>query len=179
MQEVWKDIKGFEGIYQISNFGNVRSLDRRVVNHKNGATRIVPGMILSPWDNGNGYLVVSLNDKRKRKNFYVHRIVAEHFIDNPENKPCVNHLDYNKYNNCVSNLEWCTQIENVSHSIDNMRRHRKQCKPTNTGEKYISKSTKRQKYDVYRVAIKKLGIDRQFKTLEEAISYRNGVISSG
>lgn len=178
MQEVWKDIKGFEEVYQISNFGRVRSKDRRAVNHRSGATRIVRGMILTPWDNGNGYLVVSLNNKRKRKNRYVHRLVAEAFIENPEKKRFINHLDYNKHNNCVTNIEWCTQAENVAYSVEHMKKPRARCKPTNTGEKYISQRTGRNGESYYRVSItnQRIKVCKQFKTLEEAVMYRNEVM---
>lgn len=171
--EEWRDIKGYEGLYQVSDLGNVRSLDRRVVNHRSSSTRLCKGQLFSPFDNGNGYLVVSLSMGRKRKNHYVHRLVAEAFIDNPDNKPVINHLDYNTHNNNVTNLEWCTQVENVAHSIVNMRKPRSKCKPSNTGEKYISR---RVKNGVVRY---RAWDQRSFKTLEEAIAYRDGVIANG
>lgn len=175
--EEWKDIKGFEDLYQISNYGNVRSKDRRVINHRCGSTRVIKGINLTPWDNGNGYLVVSLNDKRKRKNFYVHRLVAEYFIENPLEKKYVNHIDYDRHNNNAENLEWCTQLENVKHSLPNMRKPRSKHKVTNTGIKYISKR-KQRGYLYYRVSIRNKGIDKIFKDLQSAIKYKDEVVLS-
>lgn len=175
-KETWKDIKGYEEYYQISNFGNVRSKNRWVINHQNGTTRHVKGENLTPWDNGNGYLVITLNKERKRKNYYIHRLVAEHFLDNPERKTQVNHLDYDKHNNKSSNLEWCTQKENVFHSLENMKKPKSKCIPSSTGEKYITKKLVSGKQLYYRVQIKRLGVEKTFKLLSEAISYRNEVV---
>ena len=176
MREIWRDIDGYEGMYQVSNLGNVKSKERRVVNHKSGATRIIYEMVMTPWDNGNGYLVVTLSDKHKRKNHYVHRLVAEAFLDREENKRYINHLDYNKYNNNVANLEWCTQLENVLYSSEHMKKPRSKSRPTNTGEKYISKRLNHGKHICYRVCIKRKGIDKSFKSLEEALYFRNEVM---
>lgn len=97
--EIWKDIKDFEGLYQVSNLGRVRSLDRPY--HK--------GKILTPaFDGKKNYLFVGLHKNKVVKQKNVHRLVAETFIDNPNNYPCINHIDENKTNNHVENLEWCT-----------------------------------------------------------------------
>lgn len=171
--EEWRDIKGYEGIYQVSDHGNIRSLDRRVVNHRSGSTRLCKGELFSPFDNGHGYLAVPLRVGRKRKNHYVHRLVAEAFIDNPDGKPVINHIDYNTHNNNVNNLEWCTQGENIKHSAVHMMKPRSKCKPTNTGEKYISRRIENGNVR-YRVRN-----NRSFKTLQEAIAYRDEVMKSG
>ena len=102
MQEIWKDIPGYEGKYQISNLGNVMSLHfKRSPTNKR---------LLKPMsDNGYGYLKVMLRDNGSYKMKSIHRLVAEAFIPNPEEKPNVNHIDSNPKNNRVDNLEWCTQ----------------------------------------------------------------------
>ncbi len=110
MIEIWKDIKGYEGIYQVSNTGKVRSLDRKVWNY------IKKGRILKPHDNGHGYYNVSLSDgDKKSKHTYIHILVAEAFIPNPNNYTQVNHKDFNKANNAVDNLEWVSPQQNILH----------------------------------------------------------------
>lgn len=106
MQEIWKDIKNFEGLYQVSNLGNVKSMN---YNHTKKEK------VLIPQKQNNGYLTVQLGEKIKS----IHRIVAETFIPNLYNKPQVNHIDGNKHNNNVNNLEWCTPSENMIHAIKN------------------------------------------------------------
>lgn len=107
--EEWKDVKEFEGLYQVSNKGRVRSLDR-VINGKR-----YTGKILSSKVNA-GYPIVRLCDGSRKLSVRVHRIVAETFLDNPKGLPEVNHKDGNKRNNKVGNLEWCTSRENKIHA---------------------------------------------------------------
>lgn len=113
---IWKDVTSFEGKYQVSNKGQVKSLDREVY-YSNGYTQYHLGKILTPILHSNGYLYVGLHDKKRTRSKSVHRLVAEAFIPNPDNKPCVNHKDGNKHINCVENLEWCTYSENHIHAI--------------------------------------------------------------
>lgn len=169
--EKWRDIIDYEGIYQISNLGNVKSLERIVSNNKNDGVRIVKEKILHSIDNGNGYKFVSLNKNNKHKNFYIHRLVAGAFVENPENKKYVNHKDFNKYNNNASNLEWCTQKENVNYSVERMKHPKNSKLPKYTNEKYIHF-----RYNKYRVCIKNLKVDKSFKTIDEAISFRNSKV---
>ena len=117
MKEIWKDIVGYEGLYQVSNLGRIRSLDRYVNSAiKNSNKVIKKGKILKPNPNWNNYLQVHLSKNGKGKMSVVHRLVAQTFIPNPNNLPQVNHIDGNKFNNSIENLEWCTAKENINHS---------------------------------------------------------------
>lgn len=103
MKEKWKDINGFEGLYQISNTGKIKSFRR---SSKFGSPE---ELILKPSIINSGYHVVTLyHENSKKRKYQVHRLVAEAFLPNPQNLPCVNHKDENKTNNNVDNLEWCT-----------------------------------------------------------------------
>lgn len=113
MEEIWKPIKGYEGLYEVSNLGRVRSLDRCVV-YANGQVHIHRGKILRPGIS-NGYMQVHLCKCGDMKQPLVHRLVADAFIPNPENLPQVNHKDENPSNNEVSNLEWCTSEYNINY----------------------------------------------------------------
>lgn len=116
MQETWRDIKEYEGLYQVSNLGKIKSLNKYwKVNNYNNIINKKEKIIKQNLDHKN-YLFVHLWKNGKSKNFKVHRLVAQTFIPNPENKLTVNHKDGNKSNNSVENLEWCTQSENVIHA---------------------------------------------------------------
>lgn len=116
--ENWKDIPGYEGLYQISDFGNVRSLPKIWSIGNNGGTGYHDGIILKKILI-KGYVVCNLIRDKKIKTFRVHRLVGESFIPNPDNKPCINHKDLNRSNNIIDNLEWCTNLENAIHRKDN------------------------------------------------------------
>lgn len=116
MEEIWKDITGYEGLYQVSNFSRIRSLDRTVKVSNPTRFRFFKGQIVNPVKLPIGYLVVTLSNIRKnRRVLYVHRLVATEFIDNPNRYEVINHIDGDPTNNSLSNLEWCTQRENVGH----------------------------------------------------------------
>ena len=110
--EIWKDIAGYEGLYQVSNLGRVKSLG----NNKNSKEKI-----LKPFFNRDGYLLVNLCKEGKSKQYRVHRLVAQAFILNPEDKPEVNHKDEDKTNNKVENLEWVTSKENCNYGTSTER----------------------------------------------------------
>lgn len=112
--EIWKDIIGYEGLYQISNLGRVKSLEK-TINMIDGRKRHQKEKILSPVISKYGYYVITLWNN-KSKQCKVHRLVMTAFILNPDNLPQVNHIDENKLNNRVSNLEWVTALQNNRHS---------------------------------------------------------------
>ena len=109
--EIWKSIEGYKDKYLISNYGNIKSL---IDNNKKTREKILKQRI------GNtGYMYINLWKNSKVKSKKIHRLVAEAFIPNPHNLPCVNHIDGNKLNNNIENLEWCTQSYNIKHAIEN------------------------------------------------------------
>lgn len=108
MSEEWRDIKGYEGLYQVSNLGRVKSL-----RYKRGKQE----KILDGWISKEGYRKVSFYKDNKRKDYLVHRLVAESFIPNPNNKPFIDHIDTNRTNNKIDNLRWATQKENCNNVI--------------------------------------------------------------
>lgn len=112
MEEIWKDIEGYKGLYQISNTGNVKSLERKI--HGKKCHRKLKETILKPIKTNRGYLRVKLCKENKVSKVRVHRLVAEAFIKKPELE--VNHIDGNKENNSVENLEWVTPRENKKHA---------------------------------------------------------------
>ena len=112
-EEIWKDVKGHEGIYQISNLGKVKSLTRILPN---GSKR--KGIVLKQCTGPSGYVVVCLSKDGKSKTKYIHRLVADAFVPNDESEKEVDHLDNNKLNNSSGNLEWVSRKENVRRSWD-------------------------------------------------------------
>lgn len=127
--EIWKDIKGYEGVYMVSDFGNIKTL---------ATNRITNGWQQDKY----GHRKVRLYKNKKPKDFYLHRLVAIAFIPQIESKPHVNHIDSNPKNNAASNLEWCTHLENMRHAFLNGRMDnsakRVKVKNTITGEVYSS-----------------------------------------
>ncbi len=122
MEEVWKDIKGYEGLYQVSNLGRVKSVTHDVIDSI-GRHSVKEGRILSLRNSTKtGYPTINLAKDGKFKSFNIHRLVAEAFIPNPKNLPCVNHKDESRDNNCVNNLEWCTYKYNNTYGTASERR---------------------------------------------------------
>lgn len=165
--EIWKDIPNFECQYQVSTLGRVRSLDRTLIQ-KNGIDRPVKGKIMKHFIDDTGYPRIALNAKNK---FKVHRLVALAFIPNPENKPCVNHLDFNRANPRVENLEWSTVKENHHYS-----RNAGRIKNPSGFDSVLSKPViainvatgKRQTFGSQKLAAKELGLHQ---------THVNGVIT--
>lgn len=151
--EKWAFIKGFEDYYKVCTDGRVMS--------------IRTGKILKPHMTKNGYMQVHLYDAYDGYMYYVHRLVAEAFIPNPEYKYCVNHKDYDRTNNAVENLEWVTYKENSQHSVEHLK-VRKKVTHSNTGERYITYQKDRKQF---RVIINRK--EKIFRTLTDAIEYRD------
>lgn len=106
MTEIWKPVRGYKGYYEVSNLGNVKSLKS--------------GVVMKPQTNNSGYLCLNLSLKGKQRSRLIHRLVASAFIKNPEKKKEVNHIDMDKTNNTVNNLEWVTREENLNHLHENL-----------------------------------------------------------
>lgn len=111
--EIWKDIKGWEGFYQVSNYGRVRTVERMTLG-KRGYKRMVKPIIRKTYIGKRGYYCVNLQADGRRKIAYVHRLMMESFVDNPENKPCIDHIDGDKLNCSLENMRYATQRENVN-----------------------------------------------------------------
>jgi len=176
--EIWMPVNGYEGLYQVSNLGRVRALERsRLVRDSHGGymIRTDQGRIVSQTDNGHGYLIVQLRKDGRRKNHYAHRLVAEAFCANPDKKRVVNHKDYNTKNNQPENLEWVTTKENVCYSKHRMRHPKHGSRLGRTNEKYIGLHMRRGKTK-YRVNIAQLSVYKEFDVLDEAVAYRNEVM---
>lgn len=118
-EEIWKDVVGYEGLYKVSNYGNVKSIDRYIPGRIKGYKTIKNSYILKPGVNTSGYLHVALYKNNIKSYYKVHRLVAIAFIENIENKSDVNHKDGNKFNNNIINLEWNTHLENMQHAKKN------------------------------------------------------------
>jgi hypothetical protein len=113
IKEIWSDIPGFEGLYQISNLGSCKSLERQVYHSRNKSKSLIKGKLLSTRINNWGYVSVRLNKEGKTFTRLVHRLMAEVYIPNPANKKYINHINADKTDNSLLNLEWVTHKENV------------------------------------------------------------------
>lgn len=154
--EIWKDIPNYEGLYMVSNLGRVKSLPKN--NHKE--------IILKNKITKDGYYETALSKNNKQKWIRTHRLVAQAFIPNPDNKPQVNHIDGNKLNNNVDNLEWCTNQENINHAIRTGLENfiGKNNPKAKSVLQYDKKGNFIKRYDTLREAMKETG------TLESKIS---------
>lgn len=138
MREVFEDLKEYEDSYQISDFGRIFTKRRLIGN------QIHYGKELVPQITSDGYLKVTLSKNGISKKYYLHRLVAIQFLDNPNNLPQVNHIDGNKFNNIVTNLEWCTKQENQNHAIRTGLMQRGQNRPS-------AKLTESQVLEIYKL----------------------------
>lgn len=116
MSEVWKSIPGFEGLYEASTHGRIRSVDR-LVTGKNGVTKPFHGRVLAPRPMNAGYLMVNLCKDGKAVNYLIHRLIATTFLPNDDDLAEVNHIDGVKSNNVLSNLEWMSRVRNIRHAM--------------------------------------------------------------
>jgi len=163
MEEIWKDIKGHEGLYQVSNLGRVKSLER-----VDRLGRSVEEKVLKNKNHSAGYHQIVLFNFGIKRRFYIHRLVAGAFIPNTECKPQVNHIDGDKLNNRVENLEWCTQSENIKHAFKNGLSSQK-------GERNAtSKLTKKQVLDIRKMyatgEYTQKNIADEYRTVQATIS---------
>lgn len=150
MREMWKDVVGYENEYQVSNRGNVKSL-----NYKGKGKERILKKTVSPQ----GYEVVGIHGKLKT----VHRLVADAFIENPHNYPQINHIDENKTNNCADNLEWCTAFYNINYGARNQRASKPVIAMTKDGAI--------ERYDSVKSASEAMGVTT--KTLISALKKRH------
>ena len=147
MQEIWRDIEGYEGLYQVSNIRRVKSLNY----NRSGKERA-----LKQQKNKGGYLWVWLHKDGEKKHCLIHRLVAQAFISNPENFSEVNHIDEDKTNNCIENLEWCDRLYNCNFGTRNERRVKSKSKPVmclDTGEVFSSAKEAQEKTGIFASAI--------------------------
>jgi hypothetical protein len=167
MQEIWRNIEGYEQYYQISSYGRVKSKDRKVTNGL--GNWIKKSRYIKPIPNNQGYLRIQVTKDGIRERIFVHRLVAKAFIPNPEGKPHVNHMDSNPLNNNVENLEWVTHKENMHHAINKGRFKASFAKTTQKFKKTIEEK----QIPVIGTSIE-TGKTIKFKSINEAGRHFNG-----
>jgi hypothetical protein len=169
MEEKWIEISGYEGKYMVSTFGNILSIEKKVKSSRGNGICHVKEKIVKSFANRNGYFSVLLYSNCFGKRYSLHRLVAQAFIPNPENKPQVNHKDGNKSNNKVDNLEWVTQSENNLHSYNVLNRNRAKKKGADS---HISKPV-----SVYSIDDKLIGEYVSIKDAAIKLGHSNEYIS--
>ena len=145
--EEWRDIKGYEGLYQVSNMGRVKGLER-ISKHSKGGNKTIKEKILKGTLNDNRYLMVGLSKNGKTKRFLIHRLVGEAFISNPNKLPCIDHINTIATDNRAENLKWCTQKDNCNNELSkkHISENRKGKKFSKEHKKHISDSLKGYKH---------------------------------
>lgn len=173
--ETWKNVIGYETFYQVSNFGNVRSLDR-IVNKPNGVSYMRKGKLCVQSKSNLGYMTIGFTVNNIKVNKYVHRLVAEAFITNINDYPQVNHIDCDKTNNRMYNLEWCTNSQNHIHAFKNGLNKLHLYRVAYSGEQNTNSLLKekqvleiRQKYIPYKYSAKKLS--KEYNVSESCITH--------
>ena len=187
--EIWKPVRNYEGLYEVSNMGRVKSLERTVWCGLNGGCyRAIPEKILEGYDDGHGYLQVELYKDGKGKWCSINRLVAQAFLENPQNLPEVNHKDENKKNNRVENLEWCSKLYNVNYGTRNKKiseklkgrkhseEHNKKVAEKLRGRKQTEESVKKRSKPVFSVD-KESGLIMWWESAKEA-SRQTGINQS-
>lgn len=162
-KEIWKDIPGYEGFYQASTLGRIRSVDRRV--YSKSGSRLAPGTIRSPRIGSRGYMNIYLSRDGKKRIFTIHRIIATTFIENPNNLPIINHKNGNPSDNRVSNLEWCDLFYNYVHASEVLGR--------NCGTRRVLCVESGEIYNSIHDAARKLGVT--VTAVHRAINRTNGM----
>jgi hypothetical protein len=157
-KEIYKDVVGYEGIYQVSNLGNVKRINKKNLSY------------LKPLPNGKGYHQVALCVNCKRKIYLIHRLVAQAFIDNPNNYEQVNHINGIKTNNNLENLEWCNNSQNILHAINNGLIVHKKGDDNKLSKKIIDTQTGEIYHSTLSLSIK-LGVNK--KTLQNCLNNNN------
>lgn len=182
MNDIWKDIQGYEGLYQVSNKGNVRSLDRWI-DRENQPGYFLKGKVLRPRTGKNGYKYVVLSKNGERRTLTVHRLVASVFLSNPNGFNVVNHIDGEKTNNEAYNLEWCSYSDNTLHAIKEglidhkknektMRSQTRQKKNNTSGTKGVYFNKKLKKWMAYIKVNYKMLYLGVYENKEDAIKAR-------
>ncbi len=154
-KEIWKEITGYEGYFEVSNLGNFRSKDR-IIKYKSSGFRLYPGKLLKTETIVEGYQRIVLMKNAIRKRYMCHRLVAQEFIPNPKNKPYINHINGNKADNRAINLEWVTQSENELHSY-----------------RVLGNSVKGKTFPKKVIAINTKGESLIFSSMSQAIKFLN------
>ena len=165
LNETWKPIKGYEGLYEVSSLGNVRSVDRHLMFSDRCC--FLKGKPRKPYYKSDGYLKVRLYKNGQGKNYSVHRLVAEAFIPNPNDLPFIDHINTIRDDNKVENLQWCTQKENCNNPLT--REHNKN-RPKEVQEKRLATKRKKQSYhcEIPVYYIDEQGKKISFKSMMEA-----------